>query len=286
MPDRPELPPARSLASLYSSPAQRHGLAALTALEREIGASLRRGIDHQVAHTRLAWWREECGRTAGGHATHPLTRELSVLFAPLQSSPLAGLAGLVDTAVWDLSCAIFNTRRELTAYCERWNAAVVAPLVQLAAPDAPTARTQPLGVKLREIELLVALGEDARLGRLRLPLDELEAAGVAPESLARPPWPHALAVLLSHRHRQLRAALADTVDTLPAGPRRALRGLIVWVSLACNASARAEARLPAESPPRDHQGPLDGWRAWRAARRVDLQRPMERRSAPPQAGSG
>jgi phytoene synthase len=131
-------------------------------------------------------------------------------------------------------------------------------------------------VKLREIELLLALGEDARLGRLRLPLEELEAAGVAPESLARPPWPHALAALLSHRHRQLRTALADTVDTLPAGPRRALRGLIVWVSLACGASARAEARLPGESPPRDHQGPVDGWRAWRAARRVDLQRAMAR----------
>jgi phytoene synthase len=285
MPDRPELPPARRLASLYSAPALRQALAALTALEREIGASLRRGIDHQLAHTRLAWWREECGRTAAGHATHLLTRELSALFVPLRTQPPAGLAGLVDAAVWDLSCATFDTRRELRAYCERWTAAVIAPLVQLAAPDTPAAHMQALGVNLREIELLFALGADARLGRLRLPLDELAAAQVAPECLARPPWPHALTELLRRRHRELRTALTDTVDTLPAEPRRALRGLIVWVSLDCTASMRAEARLPGESRPRDHQGPLDGWRAWRAARRVDLQyalaRPETRRVRAP-----
>jgi len=276
MPDRPELPPARRLASLYSAPAQQQALAALTALEQEIGASLRHGIDHQLAHTRLAWWREECARTAAGHATHPLTRELSVLFTELRTQPLAGLDGLIDTAVWDLSCTTFNTRRELNAYCERWNAALFAPLVQLAAPDAPAAQTQALGVHLREIELLCALGADARLGRLRLPLDELEAARVAPECLARPPWPPALTGLLGRRHRELRTALTDIVDTLPPGPRRALRGLIVWVSLDCSASVRAEARLPGESRLRDHEGLLDGWRAWRAARRVDLQRAMAR----------
>jgi phytoene synthase len=276
MPGRPELPPARRLAFFYSAPALRQALAALTALEQEIRASLRRGIDHQLAHTRLSWWHEECGRTAAGHATHPLTRELSALFAPRGTQPLAGLAGLVDTAIWDLSCATFNTRRELSAYCERWSAATIAPLAQLAAPDAPAPHMQALGVNLREIELLCALGVDARLGRLRLPLDELEAARVAPECLACPPWPQALTELLSRRHRELRTALTDTVDTLPAEPRRALRGLIVWVSLDCSASLRAEARLPGESRPRDHHGPLDGWRAWRAARRVDLQRAMAR----------
>jgi phytoene/squalene synthetase len=152
--------------------------------------------------------------------------------------------------------------------------------VQLAAPAAPAAHIKALGVNLREIELLFALGVDARLGRLRLPLDELEAARVAPECLARPPWPHALTELLSRRHRELRTALTDTVDTLPAEARRALRGLIVWVTLDCTASVRAAARLPGESRPRDHHGPLDGWRAWRAARRLDLQREIHRVRAP------
>ncbi|HEY1873290.1 MAG TPA: squalene/phytoene synthase family protein [Steroidobacteraceae bacterium] len=275
---QPDPSPTRRLAWLYSSTVQRPVLAALLALEREIGASLRPGLDHQVAHTRLAWWREECARTAQGSPAHPLTRELVALFAPpapapvgsgaVGSAPLAGLAGFVDTAVWDLSCATFETRRELTGYCERWSAAMIAPLVSLALPDVPTAQARALGVSLRETELLLALAADARSGRLRLPLDELERAHLTPESLAQPPWPPALAELLRHRHQELRASLDAALDALPPAARPALRGLIVWATLASTALVRAEQRLPRESTARDHHAPLDGWRAWRVARRV------------------
>jgi 15-cis-phytoene synthase len=268
---RPELSATRSLVWLYSSAPQRLALTALTALEREIGESLRPGVDHQVAHTRLAWWREECTRTAQGHPSHPLTRELSALFPPMGAPPLAGLGGLVDTAVWDLSRATFDTRRELTAYCERWSAAVIAPLTCLAVPEQTAARASAsaVGANLREIELLLSLAPDARAGRLRVPLDELERADVPPESLARSPWSPALAGLLRARHHALRAALAAAVGSLPPEACRPLRGLMVWATMACVVSERAQARLPRESSPRDHHAPLDGWRAWRAARRVD-----------------
>jgi len=216
---RPDLAPTRRLAWLYSSTVQRPVFAALSALECEIGASLRPGLDHQVAHTRLAWWREECARTAQGSPTHPLTRELAMVLAPLGPTPLAGLAGLVDTAVWDLSCATFGTRRELTGYCERWSTAMVAPLVSLALPAAGAEQARALGVGLREIELLLALAPDARAGRLRIPLDELERANTVPESLAQPPWPAPLAQLLRERHRALRTALGVALEALPPAAR-------------------------------------------------------------------
>ena len=268
----PDLSPTRSLAWLYSSTGQRPALAALSALETEIRASLRPGLDHQVAHARLAWWGEECARTAEGRPVHPLTRELAALFAspgsaPLRLAPLAGLAGFVDTAVWDLSCATFDTRRELAGYCERWSAAMIVPLVSLALPDSPAVPASALGVPLREIGLLLALAADARSGRLRVPLDELERTRTPTESLAQPPWPPALAELLRRRHRELRESLGAALQALPPAARPALRGLIVWADLACVASARAERRLPQASTARDHHAPLDGWRAWRAARR-------------------
>jgi phytoene synthase len=265
---RPDLSPTRSLAWLYSSPVQRAALAALSALESEIGASLRPRLDHQVAHTRLAWWGEECARTAQGGAAHPLTRELAAIFAPVGSAPLSGLAGFVDTALWDLSRATFDTRRELSAYCERWSVAMIAPLVSLAWPAAPAAQVRSLGAGLREIELLLTLAGDARLGRLRLPLDELERAQLPAESLAQPPWRATLAELLRQRHRELRAVLGAALEALPPANRPAMRGLIVWARIVCAASGRAEKRLPEESTARDHHAPLDGWRAWRAARGV------------------
>ena len=265
MPDRPDSP-ARALAWLYTPATQRAPFALLCALEREIGASVAPGRSHEVAHARLAWWREECARSAAGQPVHPLTRALSQCTgaAPLVS----GLAGLIDTAVWDLAGATFETQRELTAYCQRWSAAMIEPLAQLSARSAAPDRLRGLGSTLRELELLLALAGDARAGRLRLPLEALAQAQVAPDQLAQPPWPPPLAQLLRTRHRQLRAALASHGAALLPAQRRSLRGLLVWATLVAAYSQRAEALLPQAPAPHGPQHFLDGWRAWRAARRA------------------
>jgi phytoene synthase len=268
---QPELSATRSLVWLYSSTPQRLALTSLSAIEREIGASARAGLDHAVAHARLDWWREECDRTAQGRPSHPLTREVVSVFAPIGAAPLAGLAGLVANAAWDLSRTTFDTREELSGYCERWSAALIAPLVRLAGPDILPAGARAIGARLQEIELLLALAADARAGRLRVPLDELERAGLAPELLAHPPWAAGLADLLRARHRELRDALDSALEALAPPSRKALRSLIVWATLACAASRRAEKRLPHASRLRDHHAPLDAWRAWRAARWADAQ---------------
>ena len=101
MPDRTELPATRALARLYSLPPQRAVLDAVTGIEGEIAASIRPGIAHEVAHARIAWWREECVRCAQGQARHPLTRALAASL-PGRLDLLAGLNGLTDTATWDL----------------------------------------------------------------------------------------------------------------------------------------------------------------------------------------
>ena len=254
-PARPDASAARALAWLYAPGTQRPLLAALCAIEAEITASLKAGLDHQVAHLRLEWWRAECVRTAQGRPAHPLTRALADGFAGRDPAPLAGLTGLVDTAVWDLAAGTFGTGRELTGYCERWAEAIVVPLAWFAAPELDRAVGRALGAALREEELLAHLAHDARAGRLRLPLDELAAAGVDPACLARPPWPPALAAVLRARHSALLAQLAAAVASVPRTAQPALRPLLVWAALAARA-ARA-----------DH-GALDGWRAWRAARRA------------------
>jgi 15-cis-phytoene synthase len=265
---RPDFPASRTLAWLYSPRPLRAPLATLLALEREIGASLRPGLDHHVAHTRLEWWREECGRCLAGEPRHPLTRELAAAFGPADRSALAALTGLVDTAVWDLAAATFETRRELSAYCERWSAALIEPLGRLASAAAAPESLRPIGRSLRELELLVALVPEAQAARLRLPLDELSAVGAATAELARPPWSAVLAALVRARHRALRATLAASVNALAPTAQAELRGLVVWAAIVAAQSRRAEALLPAAPAERVPHAPLDGWRAWRAARRA------------------
>lgn len=281
-PDAPAAEPralrgsARDFAWLYSPPPLRGALAALLDIEREIGAALRPGLDHTVAHVRLAWWREECERCAGGRPAHPATRAL----AAVVDRPDPG--GLVDIATWDLAAATFGTRAELAGYCDRWAAAVTETAARSAAPAEAADRDvrarfgRALGGALKEIELLTALAVDARAGRLRLPLDELSQAGIEPVSLASAPWPSALRRLIDARHRAARTALAASVDALPPDDQPALRGLLVWAALAHRASRRAERVLPlpgsrhADGRVSDRAERIaDAWLAWRAARRAE-----------------
>ena len=268
---------ARYLAWLYSPAPQQHVFAVLCEIENEIAGSLRPGIEHQVAHARLQWWGEECERCAQGRPVHPLTREL--VKASGDPSRLTGIRGFVDTAVWDLASATFETRKELTAYCERWSAAMFETAAAHTAGDERSAlagaegrgaaRVRELGAAVRELELLENFAREAHVGRLRVPLDELERAGVdIIHSLAKPPWPAALRDLLRQRHEALQVTIRDSVNALGRDEQPRLRGLLVWAALAWRQSVRAQRALPDTIQPRRYHALADGWQAWRAARQA------------------
>jgi hypothetical protein len=62
---------AHSFLLLYTPRPRRTAVRTLLALADEIGAGLGRQLDHEVAHVRLQWWREELQRFAEGVAAHP-----------------------------------------------------------------------------------------------------------------------------------------------------------------------------------------------------------------------
>jgi 15-cis-phytoene synthase len=270
MAETPDWHPRRYLASLYSLPSERPVLDTLFGIESEIVASLQGRLDHNVAHVRLQWWREECARVAKGTPAHPLTRALVAEFSDSRADALAGLSGFVDVAVWDLARATFETRRELTAYCERWASAMIVPAASHATAAAKdTSVWVTIGSAMHEAEMLAQLTSEAHSGRLRVPLDELESAGVVePESLAVTPHAPALAVLLGERQAALRSILTDAIQRVEATDQPALRGLLVWVALTWRRSLQAQRALPGSPVPRRSDALGDAWCAWRAGRRA------------------
>jgi phytoene synthase len=266
VPARPEASPAATLAWLYCPPAQQDAFGALLSIEREINASLRPGLDHEVAHARLNFWREECARCASGQAAHPATRALAAALPGEVRASLAPLGGLVDLAAWDLAQAPFASRRELAGYCARWSEAFFGPLGRLGDVRPPSAVA--LGAALCELRLLLGAPHEARLGRARLPLDELGAAGATPEALGAAQLPAPLVALLRGRHESARGTLATGVAALGGPEQAALRGPLVWAALISAASRRRVARLPRSDPSGEDRSALDALIAWRVARRA------------------
>ena len=125
-----------------------------------------------------------------------------------------------------------------------------------------------LGAAVREIEMLADLAREAHVGRLRIPLDELERVGVEVKSLAKPPWPTSLVTLMRERHEALRVTIGECLRGLGREQQAEFRGLLVWAALAWKQSARAQRALPNIISPRRYHALADGWLAWRAARRA------------------
>jgi hypothetical protein len=144
----------------------------------------------------------------------------------------------------------------------------------VSASSSPADRTgtapllRALGAAVREVELLAGLHREAHAGRLRVPLDELERAGVDTGSLAKAPRPAPLANLLRERHEALRTTLADGVSQFGRDEQPPIRGLLVWAALAWRLSWRAQRALPNAIAPRRYHALSDGWHAWRAAHRA------------------
>ncbi|MBS0366789.1 MAG: squalene/phytoene synthase family protein [Proteobacteria bacterium] len=259
----------RALALLYTPAPGQSCLQALLGIEAQLRSSLR--AEHEVAHARLSWWRDECARTARGEPLHPLTQHLTAVFATRGLPPPPSLAGLVDVAVWDLASATFERQAELSAYCTRWSGGLLQPLALFSAAADGNPVHDPLtalGATLCELELLLALRGHAAQGRLRLPLDALAAAGLPAQDAARvlgqDTWPAALASLLNERHCDLRQRLAAALAALPR--QTGLRGVAVWGALALSHSRAAARRLPEATASRHPRAPLDALRAWSAAR--------------------
>jgi hypothetical protein len=194
-----ESPTAAHYALLYCPPPRQAALRALLGLRRELNAGLRAGIDHQVAHTRLAWWQEECLRAHRGAAVHPLMREFSAA-THTYAGAWPDLRGWIRAAALDLAHAPLATPAEREEYADAASGTLLAALAQLLGVDANTcALARQSGTHLGLLELSASLQD----------------------------------------HQAIRvdyALLQQSLTRLPATLQPQLRALLVWVAMAANAA--------------------------------------------------
>ena len=256
----------RYFSLLYAPEDKRDQLCALYAIDAEIRESAQ-SANHDVAHTRLQWWRAEIDRLVNGNPQHPATRLLNDAL-PADRASFSKLHELVAAADMDLARMTYSNMRELRAYCSRSGGAIQELMAaQLAAPasldDANRATANRLGIGVRQSEILRDLRQDAHDGRVYLPQDQLTQHNVTLEDLrGRDVPPHLKTAL-----REYRQAVQEDLQSALAASTALLRPLAVLAALHRRLLHRIAAHDYNVAAARIELGPIEKpWAAWRAAR--------------------
>jgi len=205
--------------------ARREAMFAIYAFCRDVDDIADSDDDPTAKRAGLARWRVEIDAIYAGRPQHPLARVLAEVAARYQlrrEDFLAVIDGMEMDAAADIRAP---SLAELDLYCDRVASAVGRLSVRIFGTDAVAADrvAGSLGRALQLTNILRDLAEDAERGRLYLPREYLNAAGIAetdPKHALRhtrlPEVCERVADLAEQHFRAAQAAMREC-------PRRAMR---------------------------------------------------------------
>ena len=220
-------------AFLFLPPPRRAAITAFYAFCREIDDVVDEVSDAGVAATKLAWWRTEVAAAFAGQPHHPVMQALMPHVTAYGISA-EHLSQVIDGCAMDLTQTRYLDFAALERYCH-----LVAGVVgEVAAsifgaepgrplPEATRRYAHTLGLAFQLTNIIRDVGDDARRGRIYLPLSELQRTGVkAHELLVRePPWGYSerFAALMALQAERAHRLYDEAFALLPPGERRSQR---------------------------------------------------------------
>jgi len=211
-------------AFLFLPPMRRRAITALYALCREADDVVDECHDAQLARTKLAWWRAEIDRMLAGHPEHPVTRALHPHLASCgitRERLLAVIAGME----MDLDQTRYLDWPALRRYC--WHAAGVVGELSAGVfgyrDPATLVYAERLGLAFQLTNIIRDVGEDARRGRIYLPVDDLQRFDVKASEILASQHSDRFEALMQHQAERARALYRDAVQSLPEADRRSQR---------------------------------------------------------------
>jgi len=174
-------------AFLFLAPPRRAAITAFYAFCREVDDVADDVADPGVAATKLAWWRSEVAATFDGHPSHPAMQALLPHTQAYGIEP-AHLLAVIEGCQMDLDQTRYLDFAGLARYCD-----LVAGVVGEVAANifgrtlaSTVDYAHRLGLAMQLTNIVRDVGDDARRGRIYLPVDELQRFDVkAAEILER-----------------------------------------------------------------------------------------------------
>jgi phytoene synthase len=228
---------ARSGSSFYYSfmflpPERRRAITALYAFCREVDDVVDECRDASVARTKLNWWREEVLRLESGAPQHPVTLALAPHMERF-SMRCSQLREVIAGMEMDLNQNRYLDFEALNLYCYRV-AGVVGILAAsiFGATQPKTLRyAEKLGLAFQLTNIIRDVGEDARLGRIYLPISDLRQFGVSEADILACKHSESFVELMRVQRDRALAAYREALALLPSVDSRSQRPGLIMASI-------------------------------------------------------
>ncbi|RTZ44445.1 squalene synthase HpnD [Candidimonas sp. SYP-B2681] len=211
-------------AFLFLPPERRRAITALYAFCREVDDVVDECNEPSVARMKLAWWRTQIERLYEGHAEHPVMQAL----APhIKTYDLRAerLHAIVEGMEMDLDQTRYLDWPGLRKYC--WHAAGVvgelsASIFGYTQPET-LVYAEKLGLAFQLTNIIRDVGDDARRGRIYLPVDDMQKFNVKASEIIDRQHSDRFVELMRFQTERARQCYREAMQALPEADRRAQR---------------------------------------------------------------
>ena len=234
---------ARSGSSFYYAflflPAQqRRAITAVYAFCREVDDVVDECTDPSVARIKLAWWSKEINSLFEGRAEHPVAQALQPHLSPFGLRE-EQFQAIIDGMQMDLDQTRYMDWPGLRKYCLH----VAGVVGQLSAQiftyqnSDTLAYAEKLGLALQMTNIIRDVGDDARRGRIYLPIDDLQKNNVKAADILNNKESDDFRKLMAFQTARARQLYQEAAELLHEQDRRAQRpGLMmaaIYYTLLC-----------------------------------------------------
>ncbi|UVW27060.1 presqualene diphosphate synthase HpnD [Massilia sp. H6] len=209
---------------LFLPQERRRAITALYAFCREVDDTVDEASDPSVARIKLAWWRTEISSMYQARPTHPVSQALQPHLAPYLLEE-QHLQAIIDGMEMDLDQSRYLDYPGLQKYC--WRVAGVVGILSASIFGYTNPQTlayaEKLGLAFQLTNIIRDVGDDARKGRIYLPVNELQQFGVTAADLLAFRHSEKFDALMRFQAERAQRMYDEALALLPKEDRRAQR---------------------------------------------------------------
>jgi phytoene synthase len=219
-------------AFLFLPPPRRAAITAFYAFCREVDDVVDEVSDPGVAATKLAWWRKEVASAFAGQPSHPAMKAV-MAHAAAYNIRAEHLLAVIDGCQMDLDQSRYLDFAGLARYCHLVAGVVgeVAASIFGQTDPATTAYAHKLGLAMQLTNIIRDVGDDARRGRIYLPVAELKQFDVKAQEVLNRGYSERFTALMKFQAERAHRLYDEAFALLPDADRRAQKPGVMMANI-------------------------------------------------------